>query len=57
MARKGYLYSRANYPIVIKYDKQDLVLPPNAKKFLVEDLTKVGALPPKVRKVEIEGGN
>jgi len=55
MARKCYLYSRANYPIVIKYDKKDLVIPPNAKKFLLEDTTKVGALPSKIRKVDIEG--
>ena len=55
MARKCYLYSRANYPIVIKYDKKDLVIPPNAKKFLLEDTTKVGPLPSKIRKVDIEG--
>lgn len=55
MARKCYLYSRANYPIVIKYDKKELVIPPNAKKFLLEDTTKVGALPSKIRKVDIEG--
>jgi len=55
MAKKCYLNSRANYPIVIKYDKQDLVIPPNAKKFLLEDTTKVGALPPKIRKIDIEG--
>lgn len=56
MATKCYLYSKANYPITIKYDKKDLVIPPNAKKFLLEDTTKVGVLPPKVRKVDIEGG-
>ena len=55
MAKKCYIYSRANYPIVIKYDKEDLVIPPNAKKFLLEDTTKVGALPNKLRKVDIEG--
>lgn len=55
MTRKAYLYSRANYPIVIKYNGEDLVLPPNAKKFLVEDTNKVGYLPKLVRKVEIEG--
>jgi hypothetical protein len=55
MARKCYLYSKANYPITIKYDKKDLVLPANSKT-LVEDTTKVGVLPPKVRKVDIEGG-
>ena len=37
MAKQCYLYSKANYPIIVKYDKQDLVIPPNAKKFLVED--------------------
>ncbi len=57
MATKCYLYSKANYPITIKYDKQDLIIPPNARKFLVADTTKVGVLPPKVRKVDIEGGN
>ena len=56
MAKKCYLYSKANYPIIIKYDKKDLVIPPNAKKFLLDDTTKVGVLPPKVRKVDIEGG-
>lgn len=56
MAKKCYLYSKANYPICIKYDKKDLIIPPNAKKFLLEDTTKVGVLPPKVRKVEIEEG-
>lgn len=57
MAKKCYLNSRANYPIVIKYDGQDLVLPPNAKRFLVEDARKVGPLPAKVRKVDMEGDN
>lgn len=56
MTKKAYLYSKANYPIVVEYDKKSLVLPPNAKKFLVEDTTKVGALPAKVRKVDIEEG-
>ena len=55
MTKKAYLYSKANYPIVIKYDKKDLVIPPNAKKFLVEDSLKVGSLPKNVRKVDIEG--
>ena len=55
MAKNCYLNSRANYPIVIKYDGKDLVLPPNAKRFLVEDTTKVGPLPSKVRKVDKEG--
>lgn len=57
MAKKAYLYSKANYPIIIKYDKKDLIVPPNARKFLLEDVTKLGVLPPKIRKVEIEGGN
>lgn len=56
MARKCYLYSKANYPITIKYDKKDLVIPPNAKKFLLEDTTKVGVLPALVRKVDIQEG-
>lgn len=55
MAKKCYIYSRANFPIVIKYNKEELVIPPNAKKFLLEDTTKVGALHPKLRKVDIEG--
>lgn len=55
MAKKGYLNSKANYPITIKYDNKDLVLPALVKKFLVEDITKVGVLPSKVTKVE--GGN
>lgn len=56
MAKKCYLYSKANYPITIKYDRMDLVIPANAKKFMLEDTTKVGVLPPKIRKVDIEGG-
>ena len=56
MAKQCYLYSKANYPIIVKYDKQDLVIPPSAKKFLVEDGLKLGVLPPKIRKVDIEGG-
>ena len=56
MAKKCYLYSKANYPITIKYDKKDLVIPPNAKKFLLDDTTKDGVPPPKVRKDDIEGG-
>lgn len=56
MAKKAYLYSKANYPIMIKYDRKDLIIPPNARKFLVQDVTKLGVLPPKVRKVDIEGG-
>ena len=60
MAKQCYLYSKANYTtggaIIVKYDKQDLVIPPNAKKFLVEDGLKLGVLPPKIRKVDIEGG-
>lgn len=55
MAKKCFIYSKANYPITIKYDKKDLIVPPNAK-LLLEDTTKVGVLPPKLRKVEIEGG-
>ena len=56
MAKQCYLYSKANYPIIVKYDKHDLVIPPNATKFLVEDGLKLGVLPPKIRKVDIEGG-
>lgn len=56
MAKQCYLYSKANYPVTIKYDRKDLVIPPNARKFLLEDTTKVGVLPPNVRKVDIEGG-
>ena len=56
MATKCYIYSKANYPITIKYDKKDLVIPANANKFLLEDSRKVGVLPAKLRKVDIEGG-
>lgn len=52
---KGYLYSKANYPIPVKYGKDTIILPPNAKKYLIEDITLLGALPPKVRLIE-EGG-
>jgi len=52
MARKAYLYSKANYSITIKYGKEDLVVPPMAKKFPVDDSTKLGVLPPQIRKVE-----
>jgi hypothetical protein len=48
-----YLYSKANYPITIKYDGQDLILPPNASKFKLANENKVGVLPKTVRKVTI----
>lgn len=57
MARKCYLNSKANYPITIKYDKKDLVVPANARKFMLQDTTKVGKLPAQIRKVDIEGGD
>ena len=56
MARKTYIYSKLNYPIAVKYGKQSIVIPAFAKKFLLEDTTKVGALPPGVRKVDIKEG-
>ena len=55
MAKKAHLFSKANYSITIKYGNDDLVIPPNAKKYLVEDTTLVGPLPPQIRKVDIEG--
>jgi hypothetical protein len=56
MATKCYVYSKANYPVTIKYDKKDLIVPANAK-LLLEDTNKVGVLPAKLRKVDIiEGG-
>ena len=55
MARKGYLYSKANYPVTIKYKGQDLIIPPNASNVLIEDVSKLGFLPPTIRKVE-KGG-
>jgi hypothetical protein len=55
MTTKCYIYSKANYPITIKYDKKDLIVPANAK-LLLEDTRKVGVLPAKLRKVDIEGG-
>lgn len=49
-----YLYSKANYPITIKYDGKDLILPPNAVKFKLADESKLEALPVEVRKVTIK---
>ena len=51
-----YLYSKANFPITIKYDGNDLILPPNASKFKLADESKLGALPKNVRKVTIREG-
>lgn len=48
-----YLYSKANYPITIKYDGQDLILPPNASKFKLANEARLGVLPASVRKVTI----
>lgn len=55
MATMGYLYSKANYPVTIKYKGQDLIIPPNAKNVLVEDVQQLGFLPPTVRLVRKEG--
>ena len=52
-----YLYSKANYSIVINYDGKEVVLPPNAIDFKLADESKVGALPKTVRKVIIKGDN
>lgn len=49
-----YLYSKANYPITIKYEGQDLILPPNATKFKLANENKLGILPKMVRKVTIK---
>lgn len=46
-----YLYSRANYPVTIQYDNEDLIVPPNANKFLIADEGKLGKLPNVIRKV------
>ena len=51
-----YLYSKANYPITIKYDGKEITLPPNASNFKLADESKVEALPIGVRKVVIGGG-
>jgi hypothetical protein len=55
MTTPCYIYSKANYPVVIKYDGQSLVIPPNAKKFKLPNTNLVGSLPAKLRKVDIEG--
>lgn len=49
-----YLYSKANYPIRIRYNGEDLMLPSNATKVLIEDESKLGVLPAKVRKITIK---
>ena len=56
MANKCKIYSRASYPIVVKYDGQDTVIPPNAKGLLFSDTLKFGVLPSKIRKVDVEEG-
>lgn len=50
-----YLYSKLNYPMTIQYNNEDLIVPPNAMKFLLADASKVGTLPAGIRKVMIEG--
>ena len=54
MARK-YCIIWLNFSIVFNNNKKDLMIPPNTKRFLLEDTTKVRSLPPKVRKIGIEG--
>lgn len=56
MGKMAYLYSKANYPVTVKYNGQDLVIPPNANKLLIEDYTKLGSLPGTIKKVIIQGG-
>ena len=55
MAKKCFVISKANYPVNIQYDGKDLVVAPYGK-ILLEDTLKVGNLPPKTRKVDVEGG-
>ena len=55
MARMGYLYSKANYPVTLKYNGKDLIIPPNAQGIVIGDVSKLGFLPPTIRKVE-KGG-
>lgn len=56
MARKCYIYSKLNYAVKVKYGKEELIIPPYANKFMLEDTTKVGVLPQGVRKVDIKEG-
>lgn len=56
MAKKCYIYSKLNYAVRIKYGKEELMIPPYAKKYVLEDTTKVGVLPQGVRKVDIKEG-
>ena len=51
-----YLFSKANYPVMIQYEGKDLVVPPNANKFKLADETKIGELPKLIRKVSIKEG-
>ena len=48
-----YLCSKANYSVRIVYDGKNVMLPPFANKIKIANESKLGALPPTVRKVPI----
>lgn len=48
-----YLYSKANYPIRLRYDGKTLILPPFANRVKIANEDKLGTLPKNVRKVTI----
>lgn len=52
MANGCLLYSKANYPITIKYGDKNVILPPYARGFKLPDASKVGQLPKKVRMIK-----
>lgn len=49
-----YLFSKANYPIRIRYNGEYLILPSNAMEVLIPDESKLGTLPKEVRKITIK---
>lgn len=48
------LYNKANYPVTIKYDGKDVIVPPYARGFKLADASKVGKLPGKLRMIKGE---
>ena len=56
MAQECFLYSKANYTVVVKYGDEDLIIPPFASRIKVPDVSKLGVLPVEIRKI-VKGGN
>lgn len=48
------LYSKANYPITIKYGDRNVIVPPYARGFRLADASLVGELPKNIRMIKGE---